>query len=92
MVAGASAASTDWGSDASRLSLAGGGADASAVGSILDAGALRVASVASTAAVGAKPLARSYSCSAFETDAIVSMIDGSVNIRSVTTSSTFSRS
>jgi hypothetical protein len=55
-------------------------------------GASGTASDAFDAAWGAKPPARSYSCSAFETDAIVSMIDGSANIHFVATSSTFSGS
>jgi hypothetical protein len=55
------------------------------------AGASRAASAASATAAGVKPPARSYSCSTFETNAIVSMIDGSANICSVATSSTFSR-
>jgi hypothetical protein len=42
--------------------------------------------------MGAKPPARSYSCSAFETDAIVSKIDGSANIHFVATSYTCSGS
>jgi hypothetical protein len=56
------------------------------------AGVTETVSDAPGAAWGAKPPARSYSCSAFETDAIVFMIVSSANIRSVATSSTFSRS
>jgi hypothetical protein len=41
---------------------------------------------------GAKPPARSYSYNTFKTDVIVSMIIGCLNIRSNTTSDTFSGS
>jgi hypothetical protein len=50
------------------------------------------ASSASIVADKAKPLARSYSCSALETDAIVSMIVGSLDVRSDATSYSFSGS
>jgi hypothetical protein len=49
-------------------------------------------SVASDATERAKPPVHSYCCSACETDVIVSMIDGSVNIRFIATSNTFSGS
>jgi hypothetical protein len=72
--------------------MAGSGTDVSIVGSTWVAGVSRTASVASAATAGAKPPARSYSCSTFETDVIVSMIVGSLNIRSDATSYTFSGS
>jgi hypothetical protein len=53
---------------------------------------VRATSSASAAAAEAKLPARSYSCSAFETDAIVSMIVGSLGLRSAATSYSFSGS
>jgi hypothetical protein len=43
-------------------------------------------------AAEAKPPAHSYSCSAFKTDTIVSMIIGSLDLRSAATSYSFSNS
>jgi hypothetical protein len=53
---------------------------------------VRATSSASVAADEEKPPARSYSCSAFEIDAIVSMIIGSLDLRSTATAYSFSGS
>jgi hypothetical protein len=53
---------------------------------------VRATSSASVAAAEAKPLACSYSCSAFETDTIVSMIIGLLDLRSTAAAYSFSGS
>jgi hypothetical protein len=85
-------ASTSRGGDASRPSSTCGSADASFVGSSRAAGAARATFSTSVAAVEEKPLARSYSCSAFETDAIISMIVDSLDLNSASTAYSFSGS
>jgi hypothetical protein len=72
--------------------IVGGGADMTTTDSVPAADSSGTASAASDATGGAKPPARSYWCSARETDAVVSKMDDSANIRSVATSSISARS
>jgi hypothetical protein len=87
-----SATSAGWGRVASWPSLVGGGTDASTTDSVAAMDSSGTVSAASSVVEGAKPPAHSYWCSAYETDAIVSRIDGSAHIRSVATSTTLSGS
>jgi hypothetical protein len=82
--------SAGWGGGASRSSSTANGTDAPTVGSARPTGATRAASASSTLDAKEKPSALSYSCSAFDTEASVSLIVGALDIHSSVASYPFS--